>query len=119
MSLSPRSLASEEQHQLSLENPKCSFVSEQGCPPNKYYTEFFRITTKEELMWESPCGASRVQETANLIARHDLHRCRWRFPRTARRGVLATGVKTTAHGLVMPHSPASLQEISLPPQSLS
>jgi len=35
---------------------------------------------------------SRVQETANLLARHDLHRCRWRFLCTARHGVLAAGV---------------------------
>ena len=39
---------------------------------------------------------SRVQETANLMARCNLHRCQWRFLRTARRGVLAAGVEPTA-----------------------
>jgi hypothetical protein len=36
---------------------------------------------------------SRVQETVDLVARPHLHRCRWRFLRTARRGVAAVGVK--------------------------
>ena len=30
------------------------------------------------------------------MARRDPHQCRWRFLRTARRGVLAAGVKPTA-----------------------
>jgi hypothetical protein len=39
---------------------------------------------------KSPCGASRMQETVDLMAKRDLHRCRW-FLRTAKRGVLAAG----------------------------
>jgi len=38
--------------------------------------------------------------TYNLMARRDLHRCRWRFLGTARLGVLAVGVKPTARSRI-------------------
>jgi len=34
-----------------------------------------------------------IRDSSNLMTRRDLHRYRWRFLRTARRGVLAAGVK--------------------------
>ena len=59
---------------------------------------------------------SRIQETANLMTRCGLHRCRWRFLRTARHGVLAAGVKPTTR---LSLSDKDLQDRTHPPSGLA